>query len=178
MKLGNTITNPLEHMMPYGRMQSAAYRFGRGLPPGLEGKAPRWVTVNMTLASQQTQRESVDVPPNFWLISLLGSSTQALGYRVQLYDADNKVKLQARGVNNPLALASGATPMVLRHPYNFGPEGECLVIVQNQALAQALVQVVLYGCCDDAVTAPDTIDQGLPEYGAMKGDGTRRPGGL
>jgi hypothetical protein len=178
MKLGNTITHPLAQMLPLGRYQASSYRFGRGLPPGLEGKAPRWIVVNFTLTSQQTQRESINVPPNFWLIGALGSSTAAAGFRVQLYDADNKVKLQARGVNRPLGLGTGAFPFFLREPYCFGPEGECLVIVQNQALVAATVQVLLYGVCEDGITAPDPIDPGLPEYGASKGEGNRRPGGL
>jgi hypothetical protein len=178
MKLGNIITNPLAHMLPILHYGGSSYRFGRGLPPGLEGKAPRWQAVNFNLASQASSRDSVDLADNFELVALMGSSNQAAGFRVQLFDVINRVKLQARGVNANLALGNGTNPFVLRNPYNFGMGGECLVIVQNMAVAVALIQVVLFGFVDDKVTAPTPVDQGLTEYGAMFGGGNRRPGGL
>ena len=162
-------------MLPLHRYQSNAYRFGRGLPPGLEGKAPRWIAVNFALAAQATQRDNLDIPPFFHLLAVLGSSSQAAGFRAQLFDINDQQKMQARGVNSVLGFSSAAVPLFLRYAHPYGSDSAVLVIVQNLALALNNVQIVLFGVCDDAISAPDPINGNLPEYGASKSDGTRRP---
>lgn len=146
--------HPLTQLLPTGRTQAQVYPMGaRGLPPGLEGYGPMWEPTTFILAQRATQQAIVALKPDFQLLALIGSSAQAAGLRVQLYDTQRKRRFFDRGVNfeNALGAAAGANtaPFFLREPYSF--EGvdkpQILVVVQNLAVVQNVTQVVLYGVC-------------------------------
>ncbi len=142
----NVLVHPLARMLPLFHLQSQVYRLGERLPPGLEGYTPIWEVAPFLLAGRATQQARISFKRDFHLLALMGSSSAAGGFRLQLYDMAKKRKLTDRGVAFANLLGTGGDPMFLREPHRFdAKDSQALLIVQNQDAAANTIEVVLYG---------------------------------
>jgi hypothetical protein len=150
----NVFINPLVKMLPLLQEQTMVYRFAEAHPPGFEdGFGPIWEVASFALAARQTAQVRINFQREFHLLAITASSSQAGGFRGQIYDQRAKRRMADRGVNWVNAFGPGAHPFMLREPYCFAPDpktrmdAQVLVIVQNQDTSTNtnLIQVVLYG---------------------------------
>lgn len=164
----NVLTNHLARMLPLHSYQSQVYRLAEKHPPGFEdGFTPIWEVATALLPARQTTQLRINFQNQFHLLAIMGSSTLAGGFRVQLYDMKKQycswanvrrriagepskpgVRLAGRGVNFATFLGTGGDPFFLREPHPFTePDAQALVIVQNQDITGASnqIQVALYG---------------------------------
>jgi hypothetical protein len=142
--------NPLARMLPLNRKQTQVYRLAEKLPPGLEGYQPRWEVANAVLGAQQTINLKIDIMSDFHLLAVLSTSgaNTVGGFRLQLYDALKKCRLQDRGLQFSNFGGNGAATAAffLREPYAFDqPKSQVLAILQNLEPAPNTVQIALYG---------------------------------
>jgi hypothetical protein len=169
----NVLVNYLARMLPLHNWQHAVYRMGEKHPPGFEdGYCPSWEVATALLPALQTTQLRGNFQREFHLFGLTQTSTQAGGFRLQMYDAKKRyytwqdvgrrivgslaekpgVRLAGRGVLNVLqAGGSGGPscqPFFLREPYCFGgPNSQALIIIQNQDTStnNNECQVALFG---------------------------------
>lgn len=153
--------HPLARMLPLLRLQSQVYRLADKFPPGIgDSFAPIWEVVSFNPGARQTQQARVNFQRDFHLLAVIGSSSAAGGFRLQIYDKkkaylgarlpkDRKEgkRLSERGVVFGNFCGLGKQPFFLREPHPFTEQNaQALVIVQNQDTAAAnTIQVVLYG---------------------------------
>ena len=96
----NVLHHTLARMLPPKRWQSQVYRLAQKHPPGLEdGFTPIWEVVSFSLPARQTTQVRVNFQREFYLLAIVGSSSQAGGFRAQVYDQKAKRRLADRGVN-------------------------------------------------------------------------------
>lgn len=169
----NVLENHLARMLPLHTYQKAVYRLGEKHPPGFEdGWCPSWEVATALLPARTTTQLRINFQREFYLFGLTATSTQAGGFRMQLYDTKKRyytwadiarrivgnlaekpgVRLAGRGVIAPLQCGGGnaasSNPFMLREPYCFGgPNSQALVIIQNQDVSGASneCQVALFG---------------------------------
>jgi hypothetical protein len=164
----SVLTHTLARMLPLHSYQSQVYRLGEKYPPGFEdGFTPIWEVATALLPARQTTQLRINFQNQFHLLAIMGSSSLAGGFRVQLYDMKKQycswadaarrivgapqkpgVRLAGRGVNFATFLGTGSDPFFLREPHPFTePNAQALVIVQNQDTSGASnqIQVALYG---------------------------------
>jgi hypothetical protein len=146
----------LARMLPKGRYISQVYRLAEKIPPGFEdGWTPIWEVATALLPARQTTQLRINFQNQFHLFAITASSTQAGGFRAQLYDMKKNygcgkpgVRLAARGVNFANLGGALGQALFLREPHPFTePNAQCLVIVQNQDTGGTSnqIQVTLYG---------------------------------
>jgi len=132
--------------LTYRKTASAGYVPGEVSRRFLRGKVPAWYPVNFALAARLNAEDRVTTAPLFWLVYLIGSSTLAAGFRLQLYDSEKNQRL-----GDPLNFANGvgsaSRPFILRKPYFFTCRSPLLIRVQNQDTSGATnnIQVVVVG---------------------------------
>jgi hypothetical protein len=170
----NVLTNYLARMLPLHNWQHAVYRLGETHPPGFEdGFCSSWEVGTALLPARQTTQLRINFQREFHLFGLTQSSTQAGGFRMQIYDAKKRyytwqdvgrrivgdlaekpgVRLAGRGVLAALqcggsGIAQSCQPFFLREPYCFGgPNSQALIIIQNQDTSanNNECQVALFG---------------------------------
>ncbi len=170
----NVLINYLARMLPLDSYQHAVYRLGEKHPPGFEdGYCPSWEVATALLAARQTTQLRINFQREFHLFGLTATSTQAGGFRMQIFDTKKRyhtwqdvgrrivgdlaekpgVRLAGRGVIAALQAGGGSAalscqPFMLREPYCFGgPNSQALIIIQNQDTGGASneCQVALYG---------------------------------
>lgn len=170
----NVLMNYLARMLPLDSYQHAVYRLGEKHPPGFEdGYCPSWEVGTALLAARQTTQLRINFQREFHLFALTATSTQAGGFRMQMFDTKKRyytwqdvgrrivgalaekpgVRLAGRGVIAALQAGGGSAtlscqPFFLREPYCFGgPNSQALIIIQNQDTSGANneCQVALYG---------------------------------
>lgn len=165
----SVLHHTLARMLPLHRYQSQVYRLAEKYPPGLEhGFTPIWQIANCSLPARQTTQLRINFQRDFHLLAIMGSSSQAGGFRVQLYDMKKSylqwanvarriasvvrgkpgVRLAGRGVGLATFLGTGGAPFFLREPHPFTEDNaQALVIIQNQDTSGAnnVIDVVLYG---------------------------------
>jgi hypothetical protein len=173
-KSPNVLINYLARMLPLDSYQHAVYRLGEKHPPGFEdGYCPSWEVATALLPALQTTQLRINFQTEFHLFGLTSTSSQAGGFRLQIYDAKKRyytwqdvgrriigdlqqkpgVRLAGRGVNAVLQCGSGnaalgCQPFMLREPYCFGgPNSQALIIIQNQDTStnNNECQVALFG---------------------------------
>jgi hypothetical protein len=156
----NVLINYLARMLPLDSYQHAVYRLGQRHPPGFEdGFTPIWECATAILPARQTTQLRINFQREFHLLGLMATSSQAGGFRAQIYDmkkvyvpgAKPGVRLAGRGVISSLYFGGttvGTQPFFLREPHPFTePNAQALVIIQNQDTGGTSnnIQVVLYG---------------------------------
>jgi|SRR5215469_2179438 len=145
IRLLGTAQNPYVGMLPRFP-QKACFIHGQSSIPGFEGGSPAWCYADYTIAGSDTLDNTIPLPNGFTLLALLGSSSQAAGFKVQIYDTDDQVNLLFLPGLNGAVMATGGGALWLRHPFPFvQDEPQCLVRVANLATVQAFVQIVLFG---------------------------------
>lgn len=155
--LKGVLTNPLATMLPQFEFQNQVYRHGERTPPNgsMEGHAPSWECVSMSLAARDSSQVRVNLQRDFHLLALACSSSSiaAGGFRAQFYDTRKKLRMADRGVQfaniaggNETIIGTKSNPFFLREPYVFDqPDSQLLVIVQNLETVTNSIQIVFYG---------------------------------
>lgn len=132
--------------LSYRNVTSGAYVPGELARAPLKYKIPLWYPVNFALAARLNAEDRITTPPGFWLVYLIGSSSLAPGFRLQMYDSEKNQRL-----GDPLNFANGLGnaqhPFILRKPHYFKTRSPLLVRVQNQDVSGATnnIQVVAVG---------------------------------
>lgn len=143
---GITGRHALGLWLTHRKVASAAYVPGEVSRAPLKFLTPGWDVVNFNLAARLNGEDRIVTPRNYWLTYLLGSSTLAAGFVVQLYDSATKQRL-GDPVNFANALGSAQRPFILRKPYHFEKPSPILIRVQNLDTGGVSnrIQVVLMG---------------------------------
>lgn len=164
----NVLINYLARILPLDTYQHGVYFLGQKHPPGFEdGFTPIWEVATALLPPRQSTQLRINFQREFYLLGLMGSSSQAGGFRAQLLDVKKQYwdgtkflppgqRLAGRGViasnyfgGTASSLQPGAVnPFFLREPHPFTePNAQCLVIIQNQDTSanNNNIQVALYG---------------------------------
>jgi hypothetical protein len=112
----------------------------------LRGKMPQWYVVNFALAARLNSEARVATTPGFSLVYLIGSSSLAAGFRMQVYDSEKKLRL-GDPVNFQNEIGTAQEPFIVTKPYFFRTRSPLLVRVQNQDVSGATnnIQVVVVG---------------------------------
>jgi len=154
---GITGRHALGLWLTYRKLATAGYVPGEVSRSFMKFKVPAWYVVNFALTARLNSEDRIVTSTDFWLVALLGSSSLAPGFRMQLYDTavrlrmpDGSVKKGQR-LGDPLnfanELGSAQQPFFLRKPYKFTCRTPVLVRVQNQDVSGATnnIQVVAFG---------------------------------
>lgn len=143
---GITGRHALGVWLTYRKVASAGYVPGARARAPLKFKVPGWDVVNFALAARLNAEDRITTPPGFWLTHLIGSSSLAAGFRLQMYDSEKNQRL-GDPLNFANGLGSAARPFILRKPHYFSTRSPLLVRVQNQDTSGATnnIQVVVVG---------------------------------
>jgi len=104
---------------------------------------------NFVLGSQATFQASQTILHRFWWWGITGNSAQALTFRVKIHDARTRQPFQSSALQNPCIVGSGQLPFFMRRPHCFPTQRPINVQVENEAVAQNNVQIVLLGAIKD-----------------------------
>lgn len=112
----------------------------------LKYKVPAWYPLNFALAARLNAEDRIVTSVDFWITAIMGSSSLAPGFRLQMYDAANNQRL-GDPLNFANGLGSAQRPFILRKPYKLTCRTPFLVRVQNQDVTVATnnIQVVVMG---------------------------------
>ena len=143
---GTTGRHALGLWLTYRKTASPGYLPGARSRAPLKFKVPAWYVVNFALLARLNAEDRVTTPPGFWLTQLVGSSSLAAGFRLQMYDSEKNQRL-GDPINFPNELGSAARPFILRKPHFFSTRSPLLIRVQNQDTSGATnnIQVVAMG---------------------------------
>lgn len=143
---GITGRHALGVWLTYRKVASAAYVPGALSRAPLKFKVPAWYPVNFALAARLNAEDRITTAPGFWLVYLIGSSSLAAGFRLQMYDSSSNQRL-GDPLNFANGLGSAARPFILRKPHYFAQRSPLLIRVQNQDVSGATnnIQVVAVG---------------------------------
>lgn len=143
---GITGRHALGVWLTYRNVASAGYVPGVLSRRPLKFKVPAWYTVNFSLAARLNAEDRITTAPGFWLVYLMGSSSLAPGFRLQMYDSEKNQRL-GDPINFANELGSAARPFILRKPHFFSTRSPLLIRVQNQDTSGATnnIQVVAMG---------------------------------
>lgn len=135
--------------LTYRKTATAGYVPGRMSRAPLAGKVIQWYPVNFSLAARLNAEDRITTQPGFWLVYLIGSSSLAPGFRVQLYDSEKNQRL-GDPLNFANELGTAQHPFILRKPHYCKTRSPILVRVQNQDVSGATnnIQVVAVGYGD------------------------------
>ena len=132
--------------LTYRNVASAGYVPGEVSRAFLRYKVPAWYPVNFALTGRLNSEDRIVTSTDFWLVELVGTSSLAAGFRLQMYDSAANKRL-GDPLNFGNSLGSAQHPFILRKPYKFTCRSPVLIRVQNQDTTNAtnLIQVVAYG---------------------------------
>jgi hypothetical protein len=146
---GITGRHALGLWLTYRKLASAGYVPGEVSRSFLKLKVPAWYPVNFSLAARLNAEDRIITSTDFWLTCLIGTSSLAAGFRLQMYDSAVSLRL-GDPLNFANCLGSAQRPFFLRKPYKFTCRSPVLIRVQNQDTSGAtnLIQVVAFGYGD------------------------------
>jgi hypothetical protein len=132
--------------LTYRKVATAGYVPGVASRSFLRYKVPAWYVVNFALTARLNSEDRIVTSTDFWLTELIGSSSLAPGFRLQMYDSASNKRL-GDPVNFANSLGSASRPFILRKPYKFTCRSPVLIRVQNQDVSGATnnIQVVAFG---------------------------------
>lgn len=132
--------------LTYRKTATSAYMPGAQSRAPLRFKLPAWYVVNFALGARLNAEDRITTTPRFWLTYLIGSSSLAAGFRLQLYDSEKNLRL-GDPLNFQNELGSAQQPFILRKPHFFETRSPLLIRVQNQDVSGATnnIQVVAFG---------------------------------
>lgn len=129
------------HGIPWGEISRIDPRDAESIA----GHIPLWRVVNWALSGQETQEYRVSSGFDFSLASIAGDSSQAAGFKANIYDAGRKrVILDVPASSFNLA-GAGGRPMILHRIYAIPAYSAILIRIQNLATAGNSGQLVLFG---------------------------------
>lgn len=145
-------------VLGYRKAISHVYMPNPGELQQLNGKIPYWWPILDTtqlglasnvLAAQQAARSKFTVPDGCYWTHIVGSSSQAAGFVLQIYDTDRQQIFE----DSPTTISvnhvgSAQRPFWLRKVYKLPNSGQMQCRVINLATAPAAIQVVLCGVRD------------------------------
>ena len=143
--------------LTYRKLASAGYVPGEVSRAFLKFLPIKWYVLNFALTARLNSEDRFVTTSDFWLTSLVGSSSLAPGFRLQMYDTAARVRLpdgswkKGQRLGDPLNFANGLgsaqRPFLLRKPYRFTCQTPVLLRVQNQDVSGATnnIQVVAFG---------------------------------
>jgi hypothetical protein len=140
---GITGRHALGLWLTYRKVITGAYVPGEVSRTFLKYKYPQWYPLNFSLAARLNAEDRITTAADAWLTYLVGTSSLAPGFRVQLYDSATNQRL-GDPLNFANALGSAQRPFIFRKPYCFTCRSPILVRVQNQDVSGATnnIQVV------------------------------------
>jgi hypothetical protein len=143
---GMTGRHALGLWLTYRKLASAGYLPGALTRAQMKFKLAAWYVVNFSLTARLNAEDRITTPPGFWLTAVLGSSSLAAGFRLQLYDSEKNQRL-GDPVNFGNELGTAQHPFIFRKPHYFSTRSPLLVRVQNQDTSGATnnIQVVAMG---------------------------------
>ncbi|SRR5216684_189958 len=143
---GITGRHALGLWLTYRKLATAGYVPGALSRAPLKFKVPAWYPVTFALTARLNAEDRITTTPGFWLVYLIGSSSLAPGFRLQLYDSEKNQRL-GDPLNFANGLGSAARPFILRKPHFFTTRSPLLIRVQNQDVSGATnnIQVVAAG---------------------------------
>jgi len=97
------------------------------------------------VGAQQTARGYTTQEENCWITHLVGSSQQAAGFVLQVYDSERKLLWTPQPIVFSNALGTAQKPFWLKKIYKLPAEGQLACRVTNLAAAANLIQVVAWG---------------------------------
>lgn len=143
--------------LTYRKLATAGYVPGDVSRSFLQFKPIQWYVLNFSLAARLNAEDRFVTMTDFWLTHLVGSSSLAPGFRLQLYDTAARVRLpdgtwkRGQRLGDPAnfgnQLGSAQQPYILRKPYRFTCKTPVLARVQNQDVSGATnnIQIVAVG---------------------------------
>jgi hypothetical protein len=145
---GVTGRHALGLWLTYRKVISAGYVPGEVSRSFLKYKVPLWYPLNFALTGRLNSEDRIVTSSDAWLTYLMGTSSLAAGFRLQIYDSATNQRL-GDPLNFGNSLGSAQHPYILRKPYCFHCRSPILIRVQNQDTTAAVnnIQVVcvLYG---------------------------------
>lgn len=146
--IDRVLQNQLSNLVPLRRTNQQIYQLGFRHPQGdLDGYAPIWEVVTLTLPPLGTRQARVNLQRDFHLLGMVGNSSSANGFRAQLYDVKKERRFADRPYGHFNLLGGQGSILMLRRPYRFDEkDSQILVIAQNLDTVTATEQIVLYGC--------------------------------
>jgi hypothetical protein len=132
--------------LTYRKVASAGYVPGPVSRASLANKLHLDYVFNFALTARLNAEDRIVTSTDFYLVTLIGSSSLPAGFRVQLYDSFARQRL-SDPVNFPNYLGDARHPHILRKPYRFCGNQPILVRVQNLDTSGATnnIQIVLGG---------------------------------
>lgn len=110
------------------------------LPPGV----PQWQVYELNLGSQKTVNLTVSFGRRAWLLALIGSYSQAAGFKATLYDARKKQALSTTRLNSANLVGTAQNPAWFPRPIELAPNSPLFLRVTNLATAAATGEIVIY----------------------------------
>lgn len=143
---GVTGRHALGLWLTYRKLATAGYVPGEVSRSFIKFKVPAWYPVNFALAARLNAEDRIITSTDFWLMCLMGTSSLAPGFRLQMYDSATNQRL-GDPLNFANGLGSAQNPFILRKPYKFTCRSPVLIRVQNQDVSGATnnIQVVAFG---------------------------------
>jgi|SRR5579864_8980401 len=143
---GITGRHALGLWLTYRKLATAGYVPGEVSRSFLKFKVPAWYPVNFALLARLNAEDRIITSTDFWLTALMGTSSLAPGFRLQMYDSAKNSRL-GDPLNFANGLGSAQLPFILRKPYKFTCRSPVLIRVQNQDVSGATnnIQVVAFG---------------------------------
>lgn len=147
--IDRVLQNQLSNLVPLRRTNQQVYQLGFTHPRGDldSGYGPMWECVSIVLPALGTRDARINLQRDYHLLGMVGSSTSANGFRMQLFDVTKKRRFQDRGYGHFNLLGGTGSILFLRRPYRFDqPNSQVFVLAQNYDTVPATIQIVLYGC--------------------------------
>jgi hypothetical protein len=146
--IDRVLQNQLSNLVPLRRTNQQCYQLGFKHPQGdLDGYGPMWEVISMVLGPFGTKQARVNLQRDFHLLGVIGNSSTANGFRMQLYDVKKRRRFADRPFGHTNLLGGQGSVFMLRRPYRFDePNSQVLVMMQNFDNVTGTEQVVLYGC--------------------------------
>jgi hypothetical protein len=152
-RLINTLVNPFARSLPRDPSRSVLGWQPPNLITGLEGGCPAWVYCEFpTLASQDTDDTTMELPDHFVLLGMLALAN-AVGeganpqFRVQLYDVNHQIDfIPGKAVNFQNACGIQGSILYQRCPFPFAlNEPQLEVRIANMSTFEIDVQFAIFG---------------------------------
>lgn len=115
------------------------------LPDGVR----QWQVYELSLNPQQTVNLTVVFGRRAWLLALMGSYSQAAGYKALLYDAKRKLPFATTRELGLNLVGTARNPAWFPQPLELNPNSPLFLRVTNLATVAATGEIVLYYHLED-----------------------------
>jgi hypothetical protein len=142
--------NFIPSVLPYRKAISHVYLPNIDQLSALRGKIPYWWPLfDAAVGSQQAGRNKFTVPSGSYMTHIVGSSSQAAGFVLQMFDTERGQMFEDQPtVVSPNHVGSAQRPFWLKKVYRLPSDGQLQSRVINLAAAPNTIQVVMCGVRD------------------------------